>query len=92
LIFPGATVADVTFVGAATGRPVISTLAREHAVDVNILAGAIETVGGSPVGRLRIELPGLPEANAAHLAFLRKAGLTVEIAPAVPQGTTRDQR
>lgn len=86
---PGATVADVTFVGAATGRPVISTLAREHDVDVNILAGAVETVGGAPVGRLRIELPGPPEGNAQHLAFLREAGLTVEVASAVPAEVLR---
>ncbi|SEG15473.1 D-methionine transport system ATP-binding protein [Thermomonospora echinospora] len=76
---PGTTVADVTFVGEAADRPFVSTLARTYAVDVNILGGAVEQVGDLRVGRLRIELPGDPDANAAQLAHLREAGLTVEV-------------
>ncbi|WP_199486389.1 methionine ABC transporter ATP-binding protein [Actinomadura logoneensis] len=76
---PGRTVVDVTFEGEAADRPFVSSLARTYAIDVNILGGAVEEVGGTRIGRLRIELPGAPELNAAQLAHLRDAGLTVEV-------------
>ncbi|MQY08302.1 methionine ABC transporter ATP-binding protein [Actinomadura macrotermitis] len=76
---PGTTVADVTFEGDSADRPFVSSLARTYAIDVNILGGAVEEVGGTRVGRLRVELPGDPETNAAQLAHLRDAGLTVEV-------------
>ncbi|RMI28512.1 methionine ABC transporter ATP-binding protein [Streptomyces triticirhizae] len=73
------TVVDITFHGDSAGQPVISHLARTHEVDVSILGAAMETVGGRQVGRMRIELPGHPDTNAAALAYLRERGLTVEL-------------
>ena len=82
---PGVTLVEVTFTGGATSEPVVSALARRYSVDVNILGGAVETVGGERVGRLRLELPGDPSVNAAQLAFLRESGLHVEVTgPADP--------
>ncbi|WP_026416868.1 methionine ABC transporter ATP-binding protein [Actinomadura oligospora] len=78
---PGTTVVDVTFEGDAADRPFVSSLARTYAIDVNILGGAVEEVGGTRIGRLRIGLPGDPDLNAAQLAHLRDAGLTVEVHP-----------
>jgi D-methionine transport system ATP-binding protein len=77
------TVVDITFHGESTGQPVISQLARAHAIDVSILGAAMDTVGGRQVGRMRIELPGRVEENTGPLGFLREQGLTVEI----PDGT-----
>ncbi|MBA9004404.1 MULTISPECIES: methionine ABC transporter ATP-binding protein [Thermomonospora] len=82
---PGTTVVDVTFVGEAADRPFVSSLARTYSIDVNILGGAVEQVGDRRVGRLRIELPGDPDANAAQLAHLRDAGLTVEVLDAAAE-------
>ncbi|MBX6767009.1 MAG: methionine ABC transporter ATP-binding protein [Actinomadura rubrobrunea] len=73
------TVVDVTFEGESADRPFVSTLARTYSIDVNILGGAVEDIGGTRIGRLRIELPGPPDVNAAQLAHLREAGLTVEV-------------
>ncbi|MWK37557.1 ATP-binding cassette domain-containing protein [Actinomadura sp. J1-007] len=75
----GTTVVDVTFDGDSADRPFVSSLARTYSIDVNILGGAVEQIGDGRVGRLRIELPGDPEVNAAQLAHLRDAGLTVEV-------------
>ena len=75
----GTTVVDLTFEGENADRPFVSTLARTHSVDVTILGGSVERIGGTRIGRLRIELPGAPDANAAPLAHLREAGLTVEV-------------
>ncbi|WP_067483040.1 methionine ABC transporter ATP-binding protein [Actinomadura hibisca] len=76
---PGTTVVDVTFEGDSADRPFVSSLARTYAIDVNILGGAVEQIGDTRIGRLRVELPGDPELNAAQLAHLRESGLTVEV-------------
>ncbi|GAA3926379.1 ATP-binding cassette domain-containing protein [Actinomadura viridis] len=81
-----ATVVDVTFEGESADRPFISSLARTYSIDVNILGGSVERIGGTRFGRLRIELPGDPDLNAAQIAHLREAGLTVEVrTPAAPE-------
>ncbi|GAA4665441.1 ATP-binding cassette domain-containing protein [Streptomyces chumphonensis] len=73
------TVVDVTFHGAATGRPLISQLARTYHVDVSILGAAMDTVGGAQIGRMRIELPGRFSDNVVPIGFLREQGLAVEV-------------
>ncbi|GAA1854814.1 methionine ABC transporter ATP-binding protein [Actinomadura bangladeshensis] len=81
----GWTLIEVTFTGGSTDEPFVSALARKYSLDVNILGGAVETVGGERVGRLQLELPGDPDTNAAQLAFLRDSGLTVDVR--TPTGT-----
>jgi D-methionine transport system ATP-binding protein len=76
---PGRTVVDLTFHGESASRPVISELSRSYALDVSILSAAMDTVGGRPVGRMRIELPGPCEENVVPIGYLRDKGLTVEI-------------
>ncbi|MFC0042165.1 ATP-binding cassette domain-containing protein [Actinomadura rayongensis] len=76
---PGTTLVDVTFEGDGADRPFVSALARTHDIDVNIVGGSVEEAGGTRIGRLRIELPGDPSANAAPLEFLRSSGLVVEV-------------
>ncbi|MCZ7430333.1 methionine ABC transporter ATP-binding protein [Streptomyces sp. WMMC1477] len=73
------TVVDVTFHGAATGRPVISRLARTYTIDVSILGAAMDTVGTAQVGRMRIELPGPFADNVVPIGFLREQGLAVDV-------------
>ncbi|WP_019631129.1 methionine ABC transporter ATP-binding protein [Actinomadura atramentaria] len=75
---PGTTVVDVTFEGDGADRPFVSALARAHDIDVNILGGSVAEAGGTRIGRLRVELPGDPAANAGPLAYLRDAGLAFE--------------
>ncbi|RBM23960.1 methionine ABC transporter ATP-binding protein [Streptomyces sp. PT12] len=76
---PDRTVVDLTFHGEAAGAPVISRLARAHGIDVSIVGATVERVGTRQIGRMRVELPGPAEKNAAPLAFLRDQGLTVEL-------------
>jgi D-methionine transport system ATP-binding protein len=74
---PGAVLATITFSGAAADQPVLTTLARNYELDVNILSGTLETVGGQRIGQLQIELRGkrIPEA----LGSLQQQGLAVEV-------------
>ncbi|RJL32438.1 methionine ABC transporter ATP-binding protein [Bailinhaonella thermotolerans] len=66
----------ITFVGQAD-EPVVSELVRKFDVDVNIIGGSLETIGGRPMGRLRVELTGGGSADA--LAYLRDRGLLVDV-------------
>ncbi|GII66310.1 methionine import ATP-binding protein MetN [Sphaerisporangium krabiense] len=70
---PGAV--TVTFAGRP-GEAILSGLVREHDVDVDILAGSVEDVGGVPAGRLRLRIEGAGRAEA--LADLRGRGLVQE--------------
>ncbi|CAM5554491.1 ATP-binding cassette domain-containing protein OS=Streptomyces alboniger OX=132473 GN=CP975_05930 PE=4 SV=1 [Streptomyces alboniger] len=74
------TVVDVTFLGEAATRPVISQLSRTYNIDISILGAAMDTVAGKQVGRMRIELPGRFEDNVVPIGFLREQGLQVDIA------------
>ncbi len=88
---PDRTVVDVTFHGATATRPVISQLARTYNIDISILGAAMDTVGGSQIGRMRIELPGRYEDNVVPVGFLREQGLQVDPvdsrAPAPPRSS-----
>ncbi|RCG22764.1 ATP-binding cassette domain-containing protein [Sphaerisporangium album] len=68
----------VTFAGQA-GEPVMSSLVRRFDVDVDILGGSLEDVGGVPSGRLRIRIDGGKRAEA--LDYLRERGLVREHGP-----------
>ncbi|PSK96446.1 D-methionine transport system ATP-binding protein [Murinocardiopsis flavida] len=59
-------------------EPLMSELTRRFDVDVNVLGGAVETVSGSSVGRLNVQVRG---ANReAALGYLAESGLLVEAA------------
>jgi D-methionine transport system ATP-binding protein len=73
---PGATSVTITFVGEVADQPVLAELVRRFAVDVNILGGSIQNVGGHRIGQLRVELSGAQVGQA--LAYLHDLGLRVE--------------
>lgn len=75
----GRTVVDITFRGAETAQPFVSTLARTYNVDVNILGAAVETLAGRQVGRMRIALDGPFEDNVVPIGYLREQGLQVDV-------------
>ncbi|MGV2921791.1 NIL domain-containing protein, partial [Streptomyces alfalfae] len=85
------TVVDVTFLGEAATRPVISQLSRTYNIDISILGAAMDTVAGKQVGRMRIELPGRFEDNVVPIGFLREQGLQVDIAGEDPAPTPESE-
>ncbi|MCU1637410.1 MAG: methionine transporter ATP-binding protein [Microbacteriaceae bacterium] len=76
---PGNTTIEIMFAGDVVERPVVSMLSRDYKLDISILGAAVETIGDRRVGRLRLELPGNIEANAAPVARLRESGLFLEV-------------
>jgi D-methionine transport system ATP-binding protein len=64
-------------VGEAAGQPVLASLVRRFDVDVNILGGSIQSVGGQRIGRLQVKISG-QQVDAA-LAHLNELGVHVEV-------------
>lgn len=68
---------NVTFVGSVTDQPVLAALVRKFDVDVNIMGGSIQNVGGQRIGHLQIGLAGAQVQGA--LAHMKELGLRVEL-------------
>lgn len=72
-----ATWAAITFIGESADEPMLTSLVRKFNVDVNILGGSIQSIGGKRVGQLQVELKG--EQTPEAIAHLRGQGLRVEV-------------
>lgn len=75
----GKTVLRIVFRGEHATDPVLSQLSRELGIDVNILSGSIERIGGSPFGILLVALPGDAAAQARGTRFLADRELHTEV-------------
>ena len=67
----------IVFDGAAAEKPIISRLARETGVYVNILGASMNRLRGKMYGQMIIEKPQAPEEEQAVTAYLQAQGLTV---------------
>lgn len=76
---PNTALVNLTFSGEAADQPIITTLARRFDIDANILGGTIETINGSRIGQLQIELCGDQQQINAALQFLHTQGLRLEV-------------
>jgi len=76
---PGNTVIEIMYAGHLAEEPIVAKLSREFGIDVNILGAAVEIVGGTRVGRMRLELPGDADRNSVPIRRLRDSGLFVEV-------------
>lgn len=74
---PGTTSAAITFIGKTADQPVLASLVRKFDIDVNILGGSIQMIGGKRIGRLQVELSGAQVPQA--LVYLREKGLHMEV-------------
>jgi D-methionine transport system ATP-binding protein len=68
----------VGFVGKDADQPVLSRLARNLGVDVNILHGQVETIAGHPFGSLFISVSADPEILPGIIEELSAGQNTVE--------------
>ncbi len=74
----GLAVLRVGFSGEHATSPVLSRLSSTLGLDVNILAGRIDTISDKPFGSLIIAVPGQQPDEAAVHAALRRLGFSVE--------------
>lgn len=70
---------DLLLVGESASAPVLSELTRRFDANVNVIAGTVETLGGSRFGRLRVEVDS-PRPLSEITDYLEAAGVHVEVA------------
>lgn len=70
---------ELLLVGETASAPVLSELTRRFDASVNVIAGTVETLGGSRFGRLRVEVDS-PRPLSEITAYLEGAGVHVEVA------------
>ncbi|WP_307872872.1 methionine ABC transporter ATP-binding protein [Paractinoplanes ovalisporus] len=75
---PGQTVVDVTVGGEDADVPLLSEVSRRLDIDVQVLAGSVETLAAGRAGRWRLALPG---DGAAAIHYLRSRGASVSTPP-----------
>lgn len=76
---PGAqAVLRISFAGDDAGQPVLSRVARDIGIDINLLHGQVEAVAGHPFGTLFVAVPAAPALLERTLAALRVGDNTVE--------------
>lgn len=76
-VLPGATQVIITFIGNTADKPILASLVRKFNVDVNIVGGSIQNIGGERMGQLQVEIMG--EQTGLALGYLRSIGLQVEV-------------
>ncbi|MBY0363788.1 MAG: methionine ABC transporter ATP-binding protein [Phreatobacter sp.] len=73
------TVLRIVFTGANATAPVISRLSRSLDVDVTIIAGQVDAIGGKPFGNLIVAIPARPDVVDAVVALTGAHGLQAEV-------------
>ncbi|MCI6259738.1 MAG: methionine ABC transporter ATP-binding protein, partial [Pyramidobacter sp.] len=75
----GKPVAVLAFDGSAAEAPLISQTIKATGADVNILAGAIDSLYVSRVGTLTVQFGGAPQVIAAAMDMIRAHNVKVEV-------------
>lgn len=66
------------FKGSAAQEPIITSLIKKYAIEVNILAGWIDTVQNTTIGSLTVEIRGSEDNQVHALFFLKEHGIAFE--------------
>ncbi len=80
----GKAVIRILFTGQYADEPVLSRIARLLSIDLNILYGQIDAIGGRPFGVLILAIPGDVVTVPAALRSLQRLDLHAEILGYVP--------
>jgi D-methionine transport system ATP-binding protein len=76
----------ILFAGAHATRAVISEISRNFTVDINIIAGRVDEIGGEPFGVLAVAAYGTPARIAEAIGWMHELNLVVDdIAGAAPE-------
>jgi D-methionine transport system ATP-binding protein len=69
----------ILWTGDNANEPVLSRLSRQLAIDVNILHGQVDHIGGKPLGSLIVAVPGDAQTMAAVTRALDRPGIRAEV-------------
>jgi len=70
------------FIDEAARRPFINDVVRRFDIELSILSGNIESVGGTMVGSLVLEISGADETVAETLKYFIDNGVKIDVLPA----------
>lgn len=73
------TIARLSYVGSGTNQPIITHLAKEYGLDVNILYGNVEVLQGVSVGNLLVTFDASDQQLEKALAYLKERQVQVEL-------------
>ncbi|EMY35620.1 ABC transporter-like protein [Arthrobacter crystallopoietes BAB-32] len=72
-------VLEILFSGDSASAPILSTAARKFDLDLNVLAGSVESLADVQFGHLRIQLPEGADPEPV-VGYLRGQGVSVKVA------------
>jgi D-methionine transport system ATP-binding protein len=72
-------VLEILLSGDGAKEPVLTGVARHFDIDLNVLAGSVETLGGQQFGHLRVQLASNADYRAV-LDYLRDRGISAKLA------------
>lgn len=75
----GGPVLEILFSGESAREPVLTGVARHFDIDLNVLAGSVETLGGQQFGHLRVQLAREADREAV-ISYLTERGIAVKAA------------
>ena len=67
----------ILFAGPASTRAVISEASRRFGLDLNIISGRVDEIGGEPFGLMAVAAYGAPGQIEAGMGWMRDLGLDV---------------
>ena len=70
-------VLEILFSGESAKEPVLTGVARHFDMDLNVLAGSVETLGGQQFGHLRVQLAEDADFDAV-LRYLHDRGISAK--------------
>ncbi len=78
---------QVLFAGPSSTRAVVSEVSRRFGLDLNIVSGRIDAIGGEPFGVMTLAAYGPPDQIDGAIQWMRSIG--IEVAEAVPEETAQ---
>jgi len=75
----GSKICHATFIDQAARRPFINDVIRKFDVEISILSGNIESVGGTIVGSLVLEINGEETPVSLALKYFSENGVKIEV-------------
>ncbi len=76
---PGQVIVKSSYVERDVSEALVSQISRMYGLDVNIIFGNIEMIGGNPIGGLVSIIQGEPEQIEQALSYLREKKVGVEV-------------
>jgi D-methionine transport system ATP-binding protein len=67
----------ILFAGPSSTRAVISEASRRFGIDINIISGRVDEIGGEPFGTLAVAAYGSPDQLEAATAWMTGLGLAL---------------